>query len=266
MLCTDSFLASATQGKSVLKRLRDAGLRVTVLDAAEPELPLACVESALADIRASAPDVVVGLGGGSSLDLAKLIALGLSADRPYQDYYGESNAMGHAATGARAADDGRHGLGGDAGRGAQRSGAHLEGRDLQPAADPVAAICDPLLTLGAPAQLTAHTGIDALAHAIESYCAVQRDGWDEIDGKVFVGRNVFSDEYGLRAMALLNGSLERAVRRRSRRARRCAPRQPLRGPRLRRGRARDWPTRCSTRSAPGPARRTAWASGSCCRT
>lgn len=211
VLCTDSYLAAATQGQVVLSSLRAAGLRVTVLDAAEPELPLGSVERALEHIRPSAPDVVIGLGGGSSLDLAKLIALGLSADRPYQDYYGESDVMEPllpllalpttAGTGSEVTPVA---VLGDPDRSLKVGISH-------PHLTPLAAICDPLLTHGAPQHVTAFAGIDALAHAIESYCAIQREGWSELDGKVFVGRNRFSDLFALQAVALLGGSLEQAL-------------------------------------------------------
>jgi alcohol dehydrogenase len=211
VLCTDAYLAGADQGQRVLRSLRDAGLRVTVLDAAEPELPLGSVERALAEVRSSAPDVVVGLGGGSSLDFAKLIALGLSDDRPYQDFYGESDLMGPLPP--------LLALPTTAGTGSEVTPVAVISdpeRTLKvgisnPRLTPVAAICDPLLSHGAPAHVTAHAGIDALAHAIEAYCAIQRTGWDEIAGKVFVGRNRFSDLFALEAITLLAGSLERAV-------------------------------------------------------
>jgi alcohol dehydrogenase len=211
VLCTDPFLGSAPQGQLVLARLRSAGLHVTVLDAAEPELPLASVERALIGVRKTTPDVVVGLGGGSCLDLAKLVALGLSADRPLQDYYDESEAI--TALPPVIAMPTTAGTGSEVTPVAVLSDPSrvLKVGISSPQLTPVAAVCDPLLTHGAPPHLTAHAGIDALAHAIEAYCAVQREGWDAIEGKVFVGRNVLSDQCALRAIELLGDSLERAV-------------------------------------------------------
>jgi alcohol dehydrogenase len=211
LLVTDSYLAGASQGQQVQQSLRDVGLRVTVLDAAEPELPLGSVERARDAARAIGPDVIVGLGGGSCLDLAKLIALGLSTDRPYQDFYPGTEPIGDLLP--------LLALPTTAGTGSEVTPVAVLGdpdRTLKvgishPKLTPTVALCDPLLSHGAPAAVTAYAGIDALAHAIESYCAIGHQGWSAIAGKVFVGRNRFTDLFALEAIALLGGSLERAV-------------------------------------------------------
>lgn len=211
LVCTDGYLAGAEQGRLALGALREAGLEARVLDAAEPELPRASVEAAIEAAREMRPDCVVGLGGGSCLDLAKLVALGLATEGPLDRFYGEAAVPGPvlpmvavpttAGTGSEVTPVAvlsdpaialKVGI----------SSLHLV---------PRAAICDPRLTLGAPAAVSAYAGIDALAHAIEAFTAVERDGWEDAVDRVFVGRNVLSDRFALHAVELLGGSLRGAV-------------------------------------------------------
>jgi alcohol dehydrogenase len=77
---------------------------------------------------------------------------------------------------------------------------------------PTVAICDPDLTLGAPATLTAHAGADALTHAIESFTAIRREATSDLSRKaVFVGKNILSDGQATQAIALITRNLERVV-------------------------------------------------------
>jgi alcohol dehydrogenase len=74
------------------------------------------------------------------------------------------------------------------------------------------AICDPLLTLEAPASVTAYAGIDALAHAIEAFMAVERpSAWELPFERVAVGKNALSDAVALVAIRAIVPNLERAV-------------------------------------------------------
>jgi alcohol dehydrogenase class IV len=76
---------------------------------------------------------------------------------------------------------------------------------------PRAAVCDPTFTYGAPAALTAHAGIDALAHAIESYTARRRPDWEDMAHRVFVGDNAMTRLFAIRAIELLARSLPQAM-------------------------------------------------------
>jgi alcohol dehydrogenase len=74
------------------------------------------------------------------------------------------------------------------------------------------AICDPLLTLGAPPVVTAHAGIDALSHAVESYLAARHDLSPEVVlGRPQVGKNLLSDALALTAARYLLDNLAQAV-------------------------------------------------------
>jgi alcohol dehydrogenase len=211
LVCTDGFLATAPQTSAVVAALRAAGVEVEVLDAALPELPKGSVADAVEAARRARPDCIVGLGGGSCLDLAKLVAIGVGSDQPLEQLYGEHAVPGPglpvlavpttAGTGSEVtpvavlSDPDRHlkvGI----------SSPHLVAR---------AAICDPDLTHGAPPAVTAYAGIDALAHAIEAYCAIARPTWGDAARRVFVGRNVLSDRFALHAIERIGGALRAAV-------------------------------------------------------
>jgi alcohol dehydrogenase len=211
LVCTDEFLARNHQVDAVRRVLAEANLEVEILDAAVPELPRASVEGAIDAARALRPDCVVGLGGGSCLDLAKLVALGLSVDQPLDAFYGEMAVPGPILP--LAAVPTTAGTGSEVTPVAVLSdpAIALKVGISSPFLVPRAAICDPALSMGAPASVTAFAGIDALAHAIEAYCAVRRHDWSEMAGRVFVGGNVLSDRFALHAAALVSRSLRGAI-------------------------------------------------------
>ena len=74
------------------------------------------------------------------------------------------------------------------------------------------AICDPLLTVGAPPVVTAHSGIDALSHAVEAYMAAREEpSVDLVLGRPQVGKNLLSDTLALTAAGHISRNLARAV-------------------------------------------------------
>jgi alcohol dehydrogenase len=77
---------------------------------------------------------------------------------------------------------------------------------------PRVAICDPELTRSCPPSVTAFSGIDALAHAVEAFTARARPrAWAAYPGEVFQGKTVFTDRLAIEAVAAIGSSLERAV-------------------------------------------------------
>lgn len=211
LICTDPFLAGAPPLQAVAASLRAAGVAFDVFDGTVAELPLPAVEQAVEQARALAPDVIVGLGGGSCLDMAKLVALGLSTDAPLRDCYGEHNVPGPTVPVVAIPTT--------AGTGSEVTpvavltdpASELKVGISSPHLVPAAAICDPALTLGAPEAVTAFAGIDALAHAIEAYTAVRRPTWTDMAQRVFVGRNALSDRWALHAIARVGAGLRGAV-------------------------------------------------------
>jgi alcohol dehydrogenase class IV len=211
LVCTDSALASGPHVAHVLAVLRDAGLTVSILDAAVPELPLEVVERAVGEAGPRRPDCVVGVGGGSCLDLAKLVALGLTSDEPFQSFYGERKVkhavkpvIGVPTTAGTGSEVSPVAVVSDPGQ-AMKVGISSEHLI------PRAAVCDPALTLGAPPAVTAYAGIDALAHAIEAFTALSRTSWGAVEDRVFVGKNLLSDPLALRAVSRIGPHLRDAI-------------------------------------------------------
>lgn len=131
----------------------------------------AAVDSALAVYRAESCDGIIAIGGGSPIDLAKGVALLATHPAPLETYaaiYG-GVAKINASVAPVIAMPTTAGTGAEVGRAALLT--LTDGRKLgfiSPHLIPKRAICDPELTLGLPARLTAATGLDALSHCIET--------------------------------------------------------------------------------------------------
>ena len=141
---------------------------------------------------------VIGFGGGSSMDVAKLSALILGSNEDLEKAWGVSNAKGPrlpltlipttAGTGSEVTPISIITVGEEEKKGVS-----------SPIIIPDLAILDPELTLGLPAHATASTGIDAMVHAIEAYASSNRNN------------NVISKMLAIEALKLLGGSIEQAV-------------------------------------------------------
>jgi alcohol dehydrogenase len=211
-VCTDKGVASTPGFARLIASLEGADLRLQVFDSGAAELPRATAEQAAASCAAFDPDVVIGVGGGSSLDLAKLTSLLLTHHQPLDTFYGEDLVPGPvrpviaipttAGTGSEVtpvavvSDPSRRLKVGIA-------SAHLI---------PRGAICDPEMTHGCPARVSALAGIDALAHAIEAFTAIERPiEWAADPGHIFVGKNRLSDAFALSAIEHIARDLAGAV-------------------------------------------------------
>lgn len=159
--------------------------QVTVFDAipGEPDIPT--FESALASARAARPDLVVGLGGGSVLDVAKLVAALWDGEQSLRDVAGPSRVAGRrtrlaqvATTAGTGSEAGIRSLITDPGAGAKIAveSPHLIA-DL--------AVLDPELTYSVPRAVTAATGLDAMAHCVEAFTNV--NAHPVIDGYARMG-------------------------------------------------------------------------------
>ena len=211
LVCTGPALATGPHVAHVVTTLREAGLKVSVLDAAVPELPLDVVLEAVSEARPLRPDCLVGLGGGSCLDLAKLVSLGLTTDEPFDSFYGERKVahpvkpvIGVPTTAGTGSEVTPVAVVADPD---QEMKVGISSEHLIPRA----AVCDPALTLGAPPTVTAHAGIDALAHAIEAFTAKPRSTWADAEDRVFVGKNLLSDPLALAAVSRIAPHLQDAI-------------------------------------------------------
>lgn len=153
----------------VLQRWRDAGLVVEVSAAVDREPEVALYESVMAAARAFRAQVIVGFGGGSPLDVAKLVAALFDDAQPVRAVFG-IGLLGHRALPLVCIPT-------TAGTGADVSpnailldeAERLKKGVVSPHLVPDLAICDPELTVSMPPAVTAATGIDALVHCMEAY-------------------------------------------------------------------------------------------------
>jgi alcohol dehydrogenase len=211
-VCTDEAIAATKGFQSVAGALAAEQLEVELFDDAAVDVPLGVIEAAVERARGFRPDVIVAVGGGSSIDLAKVTALLLAHDGPLSLYYGEHLVPGPGVPVVA--------LPTTAGTGSEVTPVAVIGDPelgmkvgvSSPHLIPRAAVCDPLLTLEAPPRVTAHAGIDALSHAIEAYMAVERrPEWTLPLERVAVGKNALSDALALEAIRAIAPALERAV-------------------------------------------------------
>jgi alcohol dehydrogenase class IV len=143
-----------------------------VFDATPTNPTEEAVEAALALYRQHGCDGLVAIGGGSPIDLAKGVALLASHDGPLENYAAILGGIPKitASVAPVIAVPTTSGTGSEVGRAALitlRDGRKLG--FISPHLIPKLAICDPELTLGLPAWLTAATGMDAVTHCIETY-------------------------------------------------------------------------------------------------
>ena len=191
--------------------LEAAGVDVTVFAETEPELPVVGIQRCIARFRDSGIDVVVGVGGGSCLDMAKVAALLLAHGGQPENYYGELCVPGPVLPTVAVPTT--------AGTGSEVTPVAVvtePARALKvgissPHLIPDVAICDPELTLSCPPALTAATGIDALAHLIEAFTAVRRESTASLAyERVYVGKSVLTDTAALDGISRMGRSLLRA--------------------------------------------------------
>ena len=212
-ICTDARFAGTDAFARMRKSLEDASVAVEVFDAVEPDVPVDSVGVCADLARPFKPDLIIGIGGGSCLDMAKCAALILSHGGSPRDYYGEFKVPG--PTLPLIAVPTTAGTGSEATPVAVISDSErtLKVGISSPHLIPTVAICDPDLTISCPPGLTAIAGADALTHAIEAFTALRRDADAELAQKhVFVGKNALSDHFARLAIRLLGASLERACK------------------------------------------------------
>ena len=150
-------------------RLRSLGVHVTVCDRIGREPTVDMFRTALSAARDARADSVVGFGGGSPMDVAKLVAALLTSKQDIRDVFGIGKL---AARGAYLAC-----VPTTAGTGSEVSpnsvildeAESLKKAVISPHLVPDAAYVDPMLTISVPASVTAATGMDALTHCIEAY-------------------------------------------------------------------------------------------------
>lgn len=190
---TDGFLHRSGMLGPALESLSSSGWQVSVMDDVVADPPERVVLEAADRARRARVEVVLGLGGGSSMDVAKLIAVLLATDQPLADMYGVGKVR-----------DARLPLvlvPTTAGTGSEvtavsivTTGETTKMGVVSPQLYADLAILDAELTLALPRAATAATGIDAMVHAIEAYTSARL-------------KNPVSDMLAMRALELLSAHL-----------------------------------------------------------
>lgn len=180
----------------VLLNLVSQAIDVRVFDDVEADPSSTTVLAAAEKARSFGAQAVIGLGGGSSMDVAKLAALLSASDQPLDKMYGVDNAAGPrlplilipttAGTGSDVTPISIVTVGSDSKQGI-----------VSPHLLPDLALLDANLTLGLPAAVTAATGIDAMVHAIEAFTSANK-------------KNPVSDALAMKALELLASGVPKA--------------------------------------------------------
>lgn len=174
----------------------DAGYRVTIFSEVEPDPRIETAEACANAARSCKADVIIGVGGGSAMDIAKVAAVLAYSKQPIHSMFGieQVNAAGLALILVPTTA----GTGSEVTHIAILSDEqeHLKKGIVSKFLFPRLAIVDPLLTLGVPAAVTAASGMDALLHAVEAFTSKSA--------------NDLSDTLARRAMRLISENLRDA--------------------------------------------------------
>lgn len=171
LIVTDKGIVATGLLTQIVESLED---KYVLFDETQPNPNEATVRSAVSLYQKSNCDGIIAVGGGSSIDLAKGVAVCVTHDGPLQKFALIEGGLKNitSRTAPVIAIPTTAGTGSEVGRGAIL--ILDDGRKvgiLSPYVVPKLAICDPELTLGLPAGLTAATGMDAIAHCMETFMA-----------------------------------------------------------------------------------------------
>ena len=196
LIITDSGVIQAGLLESVEKSLQSAGLPFTRFDEVEPDPRIEVVEKSVEKAKKEGINLIIGLGGGSSLDIAKVTSILMNNPGKIDSFFGidlvpnpgipvilipTTAGTGSEVTPIAILSDTKE---------------KLKKGIVSPTLFPEVAIVDPKLTIGLPPSVTAFTGMDALTHAIEAYYSVNATD--------------LSDLLAFRAMELISKNLRMA--------------------------------------------------------
>lgn len=176
LLVTDAGLAKLPITEQALSILKEAGLEAGLFADVKPNPVEANLAAGVEAFRAGGHDGVVAFGGGSGLDMGKLVAFMAGQRRPVWDFEDVGDWWTRADADAIVpivAVPTTAGTGSEVGRAGVVTDerTHTKKVIFHPKMMPKVVIADPELTVGMPSVITAGTGMDALAHCLEAYCA-----------------------------------------------------------------------------------------------
>jgi len=193
LIVTDKGVKGAGLTEPIEVSLKKAGVAYGIFDGVEPDPRYEIVADCLAMVKEEKADLLIGLGGGSSIDITKTTAIMVTNDGPVSEYFGidlipnpglptimvpTTAGTGSEVTPIAILSD---------------EGEKLKKGIVSPYMYPSVGILDPELTIGLPPHVTAATGMDALIHAIEAYTSINATG--------------MTDMYCMRAMELIYNNL-----------------------------------------------------------
>ncbi|MBB52708.1 MAG: alcohol dehydrogenase [Pseudomonadales bacterium] len=199
LIVTDPGITKIGLLNDVLPTLAKAQVAAEVFDKVEADPPESVVLAAVEQAKSMQAELIIGFGGGSSMDVAKLVALLAHPNcaQTLQDIYGVGNARGQRLPLIQVPTT--------AGTGSEvtqiaiiTTGATTKMGVVSPILLPDLALLDADLTLGLPSHVTAATGIDAMVHAIEAYTSK-------------IKKNPLSDMLAREALRLLAVNLDAVV-------------------------------------------------------
>jgi alcohol dehydrogenase class IV len=209
LVCTDANIIRSGILDKVKLLLKEGGAEVEVFAEGRTDIDLKTIDASAETALSLKADVILGVGGGSNMDLAKCTAILARHGGPLTKYYGEHKVPGAVVdvvciptTSGTGSEVSPVAVITDADRFMKVGVAtrHII---------PKWAIVDPSLVVSCPARVTSHSGMDALSHAIESFCARIPEG--RSPHAIFVGKNPASDSLAKQAIELIAKSLPTAV-------------------------------------------------------
>ncbi len=176
LLVTDRGLADLPITRDTLDILDNAGLGRALFSEVDPNPNEMNLAAGVAAFKAGGHDGVIAFGGGSGLDLGKMVAFMAGQTRPVWDFEDVGDWWTRADADAifpNVAVPTTAGTGSEVGRASvlTNSQTHEKKIIFHPKVLPSVVICDPELTVGMPKPITAGTGMDAFAHCLEAYCS-----------------------------------------------------------------------------------------------
>ncbi|KIN65567.1 Alcohol dehydrogenase, class IV [Sulfitobacter noctilucae] len=198
MFVTDPGIVKLGLCDAALQNIKESGFSVTIFDGVEPDPKATTVLGAVEIAKAENIACVVGFGGGSSMDVAKVVALLARSGQPIDEAYGVGQATGSRLPLVLVPTT--------AGTGSEvtavsilTTGTEEKKGIVSPIILPDVALLDAELTLGLPPHITAATGVDAMVHAIEAYTSRSANN------------NPISKMLAVQALDLLGANIRTAV-------------------------------------------------------
>jgi alcohol dehydrogenase class IV len=221
VIVMDSTIESLPQVQKAITTVRSVAKGCSVFTGGEPEPSLEVAESAIEVARVSDADSVIGIGGGSNLDIAKIVAVVLTHGGRARDFFGFGKVPGPIMP--LFAIPTTAGTGSEVSHSAVLTDtiAKVKVSTLSPFLRPTLALIDSSLTDSCPAKVTAHSGIDALVHAIEAltnrpneqmHIAVDNENEPTVyEPRAYEGSYSFTSMLALEAIRNIQRCLVRAV-------------------------------------------------------